>query len=614
MTSITIGSGVTNIGAYAFYGCNSLTTIYGITCSYAQTYASENGYTFVAMYKVTVASATGGSVSADYTSAVPGTTVTLTVNPDLGYKLLGWTGNISIDANNQFVMPGEDVTIEPTFVALEKHNIYYSIHGSGIVLIDKSSTYAGDIVTVTVLPDQGYELADIQFSDGDITLDANNQFIMPDDEISVHVYFAPVNYEVTVTSSTGGSASANQSIANMGDTITLTATPDTGYRLREWIVAAGDISIDENNQFVMPAESVSVQAVFELVYALTTDNYIDIFYYDDSYSQVFVTEGTPGEEYEVQIKEDAVAPTGKYFTGEFLLDEVSLGSDSYNGYTWYETVFTMPNHAATVTAVLADQTAVTYDLDYGTRTEITQEAFILLQSSENITSDVDEYGREVYDINSSGTNDLIIHIEDVLNSNDEIIETNYYIEILNTFDVQEGSNVFNFTGNMDCYSSITLNFPTKLLVGDLDFDGVIDINDIGAVISASAGNLNLTEVQEIVADYNLDGAVDGFDAAELDRYVYSINTAKGDVNQDGDIGLADYAMTKAHISGVAVDNNTPANLLDKSYLTSEYDSIKDNYPNGTIITQQYYCADYDGDKAVDAFDLFYLDKRINNIA
>ena len=72
-------------------------------------------------------------------------------------------------------------------------------------------------------------------------------------------------------------------------------------------------------------------------------------------------------------------------------------------------------------------------------------------------------------------------------------------------------------------------------------------------------------------------------------------------------------MTKAHISGVAVDNNTPANLLDKSYLTAEYDGIKDNYPNGTIITQQYYCADYDGDKAVDAFDLFYLDKRINNL-
>jgi len=157
------------------------------------------------------------------------------------------------------------------------------------------------------------------------------------------------------------------------------------------------------------------------------------------------------------------------------------------------------------------------------------------------------------------------------------------------------------------------NTSTKYYIGDMNLDKVFDINDIGAILSASVGSLNMTEVQEIVADYNLDGAIDGFDAAEVERYVYSINTAKGDVNQDGNIGLADYAMTKAHISGVAVDSNTPANLLDKSYLTAEYDSIKDNYPNGTIITQQYYCADYDGDKAVDAFDLFYLDKRINNL-
>ncbi len=50
------------------------------------------------------------------------------------------------------------------------------------------------------------------------------------------------------------------------------------------------------------------------------------------------------------------------------------------------------------------------------------------------------------------------------------------------------------------------------------------------------------------------------------------------MNQDGNTDLADYAMTEAHISGVAVDNNTPANLLDKSYLTSEYDGIKTTTP------------------------------------
>ncbi len=156
------------------------------------------------------------------------------------------------------------------------------------------------------------------------------------------------------------------------------------------------------------------------------------------------------------------------------------------------------------------------------------------------------------------------------------------------------------------------NNSTKYYMGDMDSDKAFDFGDISAILSASVGSLeNMTEVQEIVADYNLDGVVDGFDAAEVDRYAYSINTIKGDVNQDGDVGLVDYAMTKSHLSGVAVDNNTPANLLSTDYLETRYDTLKTQYPEGTIITSQYYCADVNSDKAVDAFDLFYLDKFIN---
>jgi uncharacterized repeat protein (TIGR02543 family) len=88
------------------------------------------------------------------------------------------------------------------------------------------------------------------------------------------------------------------------------------------------------------------------------------------------------------------------------------------------------------------------------------------------------------------------------------------------------------------------------------------------------------------------------------------NTAsidKGDVNQDGEVNEVDYAMVKSYVE-------CTNDLLSTDYLESRYDTLKTQYPEGTIITQQYYCADYDGDKAVDAFDLFYLDKRINNIA
>ena len=54
-----------------------------------------------------------------------------------------------------------------------------------------------------------------------------------------------------------------------------------------------------------------------------------------------------------------------------------------------------------------------------------------------------------------------------------------------------------------------------------------------------------------------------FDEKTADRILSSTNTAKGDVDQDGDLDLIDYAMVMAHISGVDSDEIHPADLLDK---------------------------------------------------
>ncbi|MGN0561983.1 MAG: leucine-rich repeat protein [Candidatus Fimenecus sp.] len=52
LTSITIPDSVTSIDRYAFKD-SSLTTIYGYAGSYVETFASENGYTFIALQKLT---------------------------------------------------------------------------------------------------------------------------------------------------------------------------------------------------------------------------------------------------------------------------------------------------------------------------------------------------------------------------------------------------------------------------------------------------------------------------------------------------------------------------------------------------------------------------------
>ena len=73
---------------------------------------------------------------------------------------------------------------------------------------------------------------------------------------------APVEYTVTVTTEGSGTASASHAKAVAGTEITLTATPDTGYRFREWQVIDGGVTI-KDDKFTMPDKSVEVKAVFE---------------------------------------------------------------------------------------------------------------------------------------------------------------------------------------------------------------------------------------------------------------------------------------------------------------------------------------------------------------
>lgn len=69
-------------------------------------------------------------------------------------------------------------------------------------------------------------------------------------------------YTVTVENDGNGSASAAPASAAKGEEITLTATPNSGYHLKEWRTVSGGVMIS-NNRFTMPADNVTVKAIFE---------------------------------------------------------------------------------------------------------------------------------------------------------------------------------------------------------------------------------------------------------------------------------------------------------------------------------------------------------------
>ena len=72
-------------------------------------------------------------------------------------------------------------------------------------------------------------------------------------------------YKITTAATTHGTVTVDQTSAKKGDTVTITATPDTGYSLKSLTAADSsgkNISITDS-KFQMPASDVTINAVFE---------------------------------------------------------------------------------------------------------------------------------------------------------------------------------------------------------------------------------------------------------------------------------------------------------------------------------------------------------------
>lgn len=69
-------------------------------------------------------------------------------------------------------------------------------------------------------------------------------------------------YTVTVKDDGNGTASADPASAKMGAEVSLTAMPKSGYHFKRWEVVPDKVEI-ENNKFTMPADDVTVKAIFE---------------------------------------------------------------------------------------------------------------------------------------------------------------------------------------------------------------------------------------------------------------------------------------------------------------------------------------------------------------
>ncbi|MBR5685999.1 MAG: hypothetical protein IKX18_07610, partial [Muribaculaceae bacterium] len=135
-------------------------------------------------------------------------------------------------------------------------------------------------VTLTVTPDNGYELETLTVMNGATAVavtpsdeEGKYTFVMPAAAVNVNATFTAIDYTITIADGIeNGTVVADRPVANIGDIVTLTVTPNIGYELETLTVMNGATAVavtpsDEEGKytFVMPAAAVNVNATFSCI-------------------------------------------------------------------------------------------------------------------------------------------------------------------------------------------------------------------------------------------------------------------------------------------------------------------------------------------------------------
>ena len=177
------------------------------------------------------------------------------------------TAKFTVKAENSVGSDTKELSITITKDAPAEFTITVKTDGNGTASASLAKAAAGTEITLTATPNKGYHFKEWQVMSGGVTI-KDDKFTMPDSDVEVKAIFekdappAPTEFTITVKTDGNGTASASHAKAVAGTEITLTATPNEGYRFKEWQVIRGGVAI-KDDKFLMPNDNVEVKAIFE---------------------------------------------------------------------------------------------------------------------------------------------------------------------------------------------------------------------------------------------------------------------------------------------------------------------------------------------------------------
>ena len=198
--------------------------------------------------------------------------VTVTATPATGCELV----SLSVtDRNNnpvaltdgKITMPSASVTVNAVFQKID-YTVTVDCTGYGTASADKETANYGDTVTLPLTPDgeecEPTTLTVVDSANNQISVE-NNQFIMPDSNVTVTVVYGTAVFKITNNSTGPGTVTAPETAEN-GSTVALTVTPNDGCKLKSLTVTDANnnpVAVSNDYKFTMPASAVTVTAEFE---------------------------------------------------------------------------------------------------------------------------------------------------------------------------------------------------------------------------------------------------------------------------------------------------------------------------------------------------------------
>ena len=222
---------------------------------------------FVPIYTINVSATAGGTASGEG-EYEQGSSVTLTATPESEFLFIGWTENgeqVSSDESFTFVVE-QDRTFVANFEPISNPAYTVQVNATQGGTVEGGGSYEkGTYIMVNAVPDNGYRFLYWEENGEQLYPDANVTFMVDRNRTLVAV-FEPIPkpvYTIQVNSTQGGVVDGGGSYTE-GESVTVTATSDAGYRFLRWEENGQQVSTEARYSFTAEANR-TLAAIFELI-------------------------------------------------------------------------------------------------------------------------------------------------------------------------------------------------------------------------------------------------------------------------------------------------------------------------------------------------------------